>query len=73
MRSYSLRWVGPFVVLQLSRTNTRVYVGQPSGATPNSGLNRKEKEEERKKELHRMRDEDRARRAEETVSILVFF
>lgn len=41
---------------------------QPSGATPNSGLNRKEKEEERKKELHKMRDDARAKRAEEAVS-----
>ncbi|GBE82086.1 predicted protein [Sparassis crispa] len=35
------------------------------GSTPNSGLNRKEKEEERRKELNRMRDAARAKRAEE--------
>ncbi|KIJ17407.1 hypothetical protein PAXINDRAFT_154695 [Paxillus involutus ATCC 200175] len=35
------------------------------GNTPRSGLNRREKEEERRKELDKMRDEARARRAEE--------
>ncbi|PCH37960.1 hypothetical protein WOLCODRAFT_135958 [Wolfiporia cocos MD-104 SS10] len=35
------------------------------GSTPNSGLNRKEKEEERRRELNRMREEARAKRAEE--------
>ncbi|KAF9246522.1 hypothetical protein BU15DRAFT_70603 [Melanogaster broomeanus] len=35
------------------------------GSTPRSGLNRREKEEERRKELDKMRDEARARRAEE--------
>ncbi|KAF7789514.1 hypothetical protein EIP86_000460 [Pleurotus ostreatoroseus] len=38
---------------------------KPGGSTPNSGLNRKEKEEERKKELNKMREEARAKRAEE--------
>ncbi|KAH7914654.1 hypothetical protein BJ138DRAFT_1110329 [Hygrophoropsis aurantiaca] len=37
----------------------------PGGSTPRSGLNRREKEEERRKELNKMRDEARARRAEE--------
>lgn len=41
---------------------------KPNRATPNSGLNRKEKEEERKKELNKMREEARAKRAEEEVS-----
>ncbi|KAF9227928.1 hypothetical protein BS17DRAFT_806221 [Gyrodon lividus] len=36
------------------------------GNTPRSGLNRRDKEEERRKELDKMRDEARARRAEET-------
>ena len=40
---------------------------QPGGATPNSGLSRKEKEEERRKELSKMREEARAKRAAETV------
>ncbi|KAG1756775.1 uncharacterized protein EDB91DRAFT_1241823 [Suillus paluster] len=35
------------------------------GSTPRSGLNRKEKEEERRKELSKMRDEAKAKRAEE--------
>ncbi|KDQ60823.1 hypothetical protein JAAARDRAFT_55557 [Jaapia argillacea MUCL 33604] len=35
------------------------------GSTPRSGLNRKEKELERKKELNKMRDEARAKRLEE--------
>ncbi|KAI6039075.1 hypothetical protein EDC04DRAFT_1826882 [Pisolithus marmoratus] len=34
-------------------------------AAPGSGLTRREKEEERRKELNRMRDEARAKRAEE--------
>ncbi|KAH7930772.1 hypothetical protein BV22DRAFT_1053972 [Leucogyrophana mollusca] len=37
----------------------------PGGSTPRSGLNRREKEEERRKELNKMRDEARAKRAEE--------
>ncbi|CCM03109.1 uncharacterized protein FIBRA_05229 [Fibroporia radiculosa] len=37
----------------------------PGGTTPNSGLNRKEKEEERRKELNKMRDDARAKRADE--------
>ncbi|KAG2132518.1 uncharacterized protein EDB93DRAFT_903916 [Suillus bovinus] len=35
------------------------------GSTPRSGLNRREKEEERRKELNKMRDEAKAKRAEE--------
>ncbi|RPD80298.1 hypothetical protein L226DRAFT_530467 [Lentinus tigrinus ALCF2SS1-7] len=38
---------------------------QPGGGTPNSGLNRKQKEEERRKELNKMRDEARAKREAE--------
>ncbi|KAI0082806.1 hypothetical protein K474DRAFT_1654983 [Panus rudis PR-1116 ss-1] len=38
---------------------------KPAGSTPNSGLNRKEKEEERRRELNKMREEARAKRAEE--------
>ncbi|KAH9952134.1 hypothetical protein B0H21DRAFT_880312 [Amylocystis lapponica] len=38
---------------------------KPGSSTPNSGLNRKEKEEERRKELNRMREEARAKRTEE--------
>ncbi|THH31138.1 hypothetical protein EUX98_g3049 [Antrodiella citrinella] len=38
---------------------------KPGGTTPNSGLNRKEKEEERRKELNRMRDDARAKRLQE--------
>ncbi|CAL1705070.1 unnamed protein product [Somion occarium] len=38
---------------------------KPGGTTPDSGLNRKEKEEQRRRELNRMRDEARAKRAEE--------
>lgn len=35
---------------------------KPGGATPNSGLSRKEKEEERRKELNKMREEARRKR-----------
>ncbi|KAG0707755.1 hypothetical protein DFH29DRAFT_895178 [Suillus ampliporus] len=35
------------------------------GSTPRSGLNRREKEEERRKELNKMRDDAKAKRAEE--------
>ncbi|KAG2063816.1 hypothetical protein BDR04DRAFT_1146173 [Suillus decipiens] len=35
------------------------------GSAPRSGLNRREKEEERRKELNKMRDEAKAKRAEE--------
>lgn len=38
---------------------------KPGGTTPNSGLNRKEKEEERRRELNKMRDQARAKRMEE--------
>lgn len=44
------------------------FLPQPGGSTPNSGLNRREKEEERRRELNRMREEARAKRAEEAVS-----
>ena len=40
---------------------------QSGGTTPRAGLNPKEKEE-RRRELDRMREEDRARRAADTVS-----
>lgn len=48
----------------------RPTICQPGGSTPNSGLNRKEKEEERKRELNKMREEDRARRLESAVSLV---
>ncbi|KAI0093501.1 hypothetical protein BDY19DRAFT_255379 [Irpex rosettiformis] len=35
---------------------------KPSGSTPNAGLNRKEREEERRKELNKLREEARAKR-----------
>ena len=38
-------------------------------STPNSGLNRKQKEEERRRELNRMREEARAKREAEAVSL----
>ncbi|KZT09336.1 uncharacterized protein LAESUDRAFT_810942 [Laetiporus sulphureus 93-53] len=38
---------------------------KPGGSTPNSGLNRKEKEEARRRELNKMREEARSKRAEE--------
>ena len=38
-----------------------------SKQTPDSGLNRKQREEERKKQLYKLRDEARAKRAEEAV------
>lgn len=41
---------------------------KPAGSTPNAGLNRKEKEEERRRELNKMREEARAKRATEAVS-----
>lgn len=41
---------------------------QTGGSTPRSGLSRREKEEERRKELHKMRDEARAKRNEGLVS-----
>ncbi|KAF8894614.1 hypothetical protein BD779DRAFT_853350 [Infundibulicybe gibba] len=37
------------------------------GSTPRSGLNRREKDEERRKELNKMRDEARAKRALEEI------
>ncbi|KAI0928918.1 hypothetical protein AcW1_006017 [Taiwanofungus camphoratus] len=45
---------------------------KPAGSTPNSGLNRKEREEERRKELNRLREEARAKRVEEAVSLLYY-
>ncbi|KAI0341828.1 hypothetical protein BDW22DRAFT_1358709 [Trametopsis cervina] len=44
---------------------------KPSGSTPNAGLNRKEREEERRKELNKMRDEARAKRMQDMVSLSV--
>jgi hypothetical protein len=44
---------------------------QAGGSTPRSGLNRREKEEERRKELNKMRDEAKAKRAEEAVSFFL--
>ncbi|KAH9857113.1 hypothetical protein C2E23DRAFT_720512 [Lenzites betulinus] len=45
-----------------SSVYSELFKSKPGLTTPNSGLNRKQKEEERKKELHRMRDEARAKR-----------
>jgi hypothetical protein len=44
---------------------------QSGGSTPRAGLNPKEKEE-RRRELDRMREEDRARRAADAVSSYVW-
>jgi hypothetical protein len=46
---------------------------QAGGSTPRSGLNRREKEEERRKELNKMRDEAKAKRAEEAVCLFLLF
>jgi hypothetical protein len=46
---------------------------EAGGSTPRSGLNRREKEEERRKELNRMRDEYIAKRQEESVNRFVSF
>ncbi|KAH9935043.1 uncharacterized protein B0H18DRAFT_1114859 [Fomitopsis serialis] len=43
-----------------------VYASLFNKQMPDSGLNRRQREEERKKELNRMRDEARSKRAEET-------
>ncbi|OBZ69179.1 hypothetical protein A0H81_10813 [Grifola frondosa] len=48
-----------------SNVYSELFRGKPGASTPNSGLNRKQKEEERRKELDRMRDEARAKRQEE--------
>ncbi|KAM5534073.1 hypothetical protein V8D89_012254 [Ganoderma adspersum] len=41
---------------------SELFLRAPGGSTPNSGLNRKQKEEERKKELNKMRNDARAKR-----------
>jgi hypothetical protein len=45
---------------------------QTGGATPRSGLNRREKDEERRKELNKLRDEARAKRSLEAVCWFLF-
>nr|VWO98046.1 Alcohol oxidase [Ganoderma boninense] len=45
-----------------SSVYSELFLRAPGGSTPNSGLNRKQKEEERKKELNKMRNEARAKR-----------
>ncbi|KAI0748598.1 hypothetical protein C8Q80DRAFT_1270985 [Daedaleopsis nitida] len=45
-----------------SSVYSELFKSAPGGTTPNSGLNRKQKEEERKKELNKMRKEARAKR-----------
>ncbi|KAI0819224.1 hypothetical protein BC628DRAFT_1333433 [Trametes gibbosa] len=49
-----------------SSVYSELFKSKPGLSAPNSGLNRKQKEEERKKELHRMRDEARAKREAES-------
>ncbi|KIM65256.1 hypothetical protein SCLCIDRAFT_537052 [Scleroderma citrinum Foug A] len=51
----------------LDLSNHQVYASlfKGGGNTPRSGLNRREREEERRKELDRLRDEARAKRAED--------
>ncbi|KAI0636743.1 hypothetical protein C8Q77DRAFT_522216 [Trametes polyzona] len=48
-----------------SNIYSELFKSAPGASTPNSGLNRKQKEEERRKELKRMRDEARAKREAE--------
>ncbi|KAI0780700.1 hypothetical protein BD413DRAFT_9283 [Trametes elegans] len=48
-----------------SSVYSELFKSAPGVSTPNSGLNRKQKEEERKRELHRMREEARAKREAE--------
>ncbi|KAI0709511.1 hypothetical protein C8Q76DRAFT_799508 [Earliella scabrosa] len=48
-----------------SSVYSELFKSTPGGTTPNSGLNRKQKEEERKKELNKMRNEARAKREAE--------
>ncbi|TCD66025.1 hypothetical protein EIP91_001925 [Steccherinum ochraceum] len=45
---------------------------KPGGTTPNSGFNRKEKEEERRKELNKMREDARAKRLAESQQKTTF-
>ncbi|PIL24205.1 hypothetical protein GSI_13958 [Ganoderma sinense ZZ0214-1] len=45
-----------------SSVYSELFMRAPGGSTPNSGLNRKQKEEERKKELNKMRNEARVKR-----------
>lgn len=56
------------VAQRVSLSPSSLRLQQPGVSTPNSGLNRKQKEEERRKELNRMRDEARAKRNADTVS-----
>ncbi|KAI1794585.1 hypothetical protein LXA43DRAFT_1114274 [Ganoderma leucocontextum] len=49
-----------------SSVYSELFYRAPGGSTPNSGLNRKQKEEERKKELNKMRNEARAKREAES-------
>ncbi|EJF66065.1 hypothetical protein DICSQDRAFT_165762 [Dichomitus squalens LYAD-421 SS1] len=48
-----------------SSVYSELFMRAPGGSTPNSGLNRKQKEEERRKELNKMREEARAKREAE--------
>ncbi|KAI0372889.1 hypothetical protein BV20DRAFT_1050317 [Pilatotrama ljubarskyi] len=48
-----------------SSVYSELFKSTPGASTPNSGLNRKQKEEERRRELNRMRDEARAKRQAE--------
>ncbi|KAI0807593.1 hypothetical protein C8Q74DRAFT_1363080 [Fomes fomentarius] len=48
-----------------SSVYSELFKGASGSSTPNSGLNRKQKEEERKKELNKMRNEARAKREAE--------
>lgn len=50
-----------------TRANSVVSL-QAGGSTPRSGLNRREKDEERRRELNKMRDDARSKRALELVS-----
>ena len=59
-----------YVTLQLA---THILHFQPGAGGPRAGLNRREKEEARRKELNKMRDEARARRVEEAVSLVGSF
>ncbi|KAI9057889.1 hypothetical protein FKP32DRAFT_1597850 [Trametes sanguinea] len=48
-----------------SSVYSELFKSKPGVGTPDSGLNRKQKEEERRRELNKMRDEARARREAE--------
>ncbi|KAL4074438.1 hypothetical protein V8B97DRAFT_1916300 [Scleroderma yunnanense] len=54
-------------VQEVDLSNQQVYASlfKGGGNTPKSGLNRREKEEERRRELNRLRDDARAKRAED--------